>query len=153
MSVAHQHAQSTRQQWMGTLAKADSQQLLSLWQKLGLEPEYQFIRKPEIGLTMVRGRTGGSGAAFNLGEMTLCRCAVRLCSGTLGVSYIAGRNSQHAIVAALADALLQEDDSHDQLQTQLIAPLADAQQQLRNNREAQAADTKVDFFTLVRGED
>lgn len=153
MSVAHQQDHSARQQWMGTLSKSDSQLLASLWQQLAIEPEYQFIRKPEIGLTMVRGRTGGSGSTFNLGEMTLCRCAVRLTSGTLGVSYVAGRDSQHAIIAALADALLQEKDYHNRLQTELISPLADVQQQLRNRREAQAASTKVDFFTLVRGED
>ena len=145
--------QSARQQWLGVLAKATSHSLQQQWQSLQLEPEYQFIRKPETGLTMLRGRLGGSGQPFNMGEMTLTRCAVRLGSGTLGVSYIAGRNKQHAITAALADALLQEEATTDILQQKLIAPLQAELDAGRRERITQANSTKVDFFTLVRGED
>ncbi len=145
--------QSARQQWLGVLAKSASHSLQQQWQSLLLEPEYQFIRKPETGLTMLRGRLGGSGQPFNMGEMTLTRCAVRLSSGTLGVSYIAGRNKQHAITAALADALLQEEATTDILQQKLIAPLQAKLDTGRHERTAQANSTKVDFFTLVRGED
>ncbi|WP_286238782.1 phosphonate C-P lyase system protein PhnG [Neptuniibacter halophilus] len=153
MSVANQQNQANRQQWMDTLAKADSETLVRLWRTLGPEPEYSFIRQPETGLTMVRGRIGGSGQPFNIGEMTLTRCAVRLSSGTLGVSYVAGRNQQHATIAALADALLQQADSSAQVQQQLITPLQQAYTANKTAREAQVSQTKVDFFTLVRGED
>lgn len=144
---------SARQQWMGVLAKAASHSLQQQWQTLQLQPEYQFIRKPETGLTMLRGRLGGSGQPFNMGEMTLTRCAVRLDSGTLGVSYIAGRNKDHAITAALADALLQEEETRSRLQVQLITPLQIELNAQRTERAAQANSTKVDFFTMVRGED
>lgn len=160
MSVANQQdpttqtdAQAARQRWMGILAKASSDDLQQQWQALQLEPEYQFIRKPETGLTMLRGRLGGAGQPFNFGEMTLTRCAVRLSSGTLGVSYIAGRDKQHAITAALADALLQEADTTTLLQNTLITPLAEKQTEQVQARAAAANSTKVDFFTLVRGED
>ena len=32
---------------------------------------------------MVRGRVGGTGAPFNLGEMSVTRCSVRLADGSL----------------------------------------------------------------------
>lgn len=144
---------SERQQWMAVLANSDSDQLQGIWQSLQLEPEYQFIRQPETGLTMLRGRIGGSGQPFNMGEMTLTRCAVRLNSGTLGVGYIAGRSKQHALTAALADALLQEESSTRVLQRQLIAPLQQRLTEIRDQRNAEANSTRVDFFTLVRGED
>ncbi|MBR9827531.1 MAG: phosphonate C-P lyase system protein PhnG [Oceanospirillales bacterium] len=142
-----------RQHWMGVLAKSAGSTLQQHWQALSLEPEYQFIRQPETGLTMLRGRVGGSGQPFNMGEMTLTRCAVRLASGTLGVSYVAGRSPQHAITAALADALLQEDDTQALLQHELIEPLQAHLHAEHQQRAAQANSTRVDFFTLVRGED
>lgn len=142
-----------RQHWMGVLAKSADSTLQQHWQALSLEPEYQFIRKPETGLTMLRGRVGGSGQPFNLGEMTLTRCAVRLASGTLGVSYIAGRSPQHAITAALADALLQEDETQTLLQRALVEPLQARLHAEHQQRAAQTNSTRVDFFTLVRGED
>ncbi|WP_036591786.1 phosphonate C-P lyase system protein PhnG [Oceanospirillum maris] len=156
MSVESQQerpAATARQQWMAVLAKSDSDRLQQYWQGLALSPDYQFIRKPEIGLTMLRGRIGGGGQPFNMGEMTLTRCAVRLASGTLGISYVAGRHPQHAITAALADALLQEDTRQNLLQKQLIEPLQAELEAGRQQRAAQANSTRVDFFTLVRGED
>ncbi len=152
MSDADQQA---RQRWMGILAKADSQHLQSLWHSLAVKQDYTFIRKPETGLTMVRGRTGGSGQPFNMGEMTLTRCALRLTTdkNQVGVSYIAGRNHDHAVTAAMADALLQGNEWHDRLQQELIKPLLQKQQQAEVERSSKAASTKVDFFTLVRGED
>ncbi len=148
-----QVANTPRQQWMAVLARADASQLEARWQALALQPEYQFIRQPEIGLTMIRGRVGGSGSPFNMGEMTLTRCALRLAGGTLGVAYIAGRDKQHALTAALADALLQEATQHDRLQAELIAPLAAEHQKNCVEREAKTRATQVQFFTMVRGED
>lgn len=153
MTMSEQQGVSARQHWISVLAKADSKALQDQWQALAIEPEYQFIRKPEIGLTMMRGRVGGSGQPFNLGEMTLTRCAVRLASGSLGVSYVSGRNKAHALTAALADALLQEPNHQAVLQDGLIMPLQTQIEAARATRESKAAATKVDFFTLVRGED
>jgi len=162
MSVTSQPAnadltpeQASRKRWIGILAKAELKDLQQHWHALALPaaPEYQFIRKPETGLTMLRGRIGGSGQPFNMGEMTVTRCALRLASGTLGLSYVAGRSKEHAITAALADALLQEKQTAELLERTLITPLAEIQQAAHADRMRDASSTKVDFFTMVRGED
>lgn len=154
MSASTEQADNgPRQRWMAVLARADAAQLEARWQALALAPQYQFIRQPEIGLTMVRGRVGGSGGPFNMGEMTLTRCAVRLAAGNLGVAYIAGRDKQHALTAALADALLQDASWHDRLQAELITPLAAEHQKASAQRDARTRATQVQFFTMVRGDE
>lgn len=142
-------APTERQRWMQVLARAGDA-LAGYESELGGVP-YQCIRKPETGMAMVRGRTGGTGQAFNLGEMTVTRCVVQLQDGRAGYSYIAGRNKRHAELAALADALLLGDEKAKLMQS-VIEPLARSQQQARLVRQAQVAASKVDFFTLLRGE-
>ena len=68
-----------------------------------------MIRPPETGLVMLRGRMGGTGGAFNLGEATVTRCAVRTAKGHEGHAYVMGRNHGHAKIAAVCDALLQDE--------------------------------------------
>jgi alpha-D-ribose 1-methylphosphonate 5-triphosphate synthase subunit PhnG len=101
---------------------------------------------------MVLGRQGGTGAPFNLGEMTVTRCSVRLPCGKDGHAYIQGRSKDHARRAAVLDALLQT-DAIDQVNAQVLAPLAEAESEKRTARASRAAATKVEFFTMVRGED
>src|ERR1700745_3903656 len=96
---------AARRRWMAVLARADAGELQD---RLGTFPECQLLRGPETGLVMVRGRTGGGGAPFNLGEMTVTRCTVRTESGLVGHAYIAGRDAKRAELAALADAMMQE---------------------------------------------
>src|SRR4051794_9306295 len=103
---------AARRHWMSVLARADAAELQ---QRLGPPPTYQVLRGPEAGLVMVRGRTGGGGAPFNLGEMTTTRCTVRTDSGCVGHAYVAGRNERLAELAALADALLQDAARHPDL--------------------------------------
>jgi alpha-D-ribose 1-methylphosphonate 5-triphosphate synthase subunit PhnG len=98
---------------------------------------------------MVRGRAGGTGAQFNLGEMTLTRCALRLDGAATGVAYVQGRSARKAEIAALADALLQTAEAAD-VRRELIEPVrarlaADAARERRNARA-----TKVEFYTLAR---
>lgn len=143
--------QSARQRWMGLLAKADPAVLEDAWSRLGA-PSHQPLRTPEIGSALVRGRAGGTGAAFNLGEMTLTRCAVVI-EGRTGFGYVAGRDKRHAELAALFDALLQDDARRPALESALLAPLAEAQAKAREARSRKAASSRVEFFTLVRGED
>jgi alpha-D-ribose 1-methylphosphonate 5-triphosphate synthase subunit PhnG len=111
-------------------------------------PAWTRVRGPETGLVMVRGRAGGSGAPFNLGEMTVTRCTVRLGSGTAGHAYIAGRDERRAELAAVADALLQDPGLREALHESLIHPLAAAQQEQRLNRAEKAAATRVEFFAM-----
>jgi len=142
-----------RQRWMGILARAARTDLESHWQAHGEGVEYDFLRKPECGLVMVRGRAGGSGQRFNLGEMTVTRCSVRMPNGMVGHSYIAGRDRRQAEFAAAFDALLQDPRWHDDVTSQVINPLEQKHREARSKRSKKVAATKVDFFTLVRGED
>ncbi|NNA68104.1 phosphonate C-P lyase system protein PhnG [Pseudomonas gessardii] len=141
---------SPRQHWIGVLARAQLNELQPHEAALK-DAEYQLIRAPEIGMTLVRGRMGGNGAPFNVGEMTVTRCVVRLADGRTGYSYLAGRDKAHAELAALADAHLQNTPPSPWL-TDLVSALARAQARRRAQKEADTAATKVEFFTLVRGE-
>lgn len=138
-----------RRQWMSLLAKAVPARLAALMPDL---PEHVLLRAPESGAVMVRGRAGGTGAAFNLGEVTVTRCSVRLACGTVGHAWVQGRDKSHARRAALADALMQTDAAGG-LEARVLAPLAAEAAATRAARAAKAAATKVEFFTMVRGED
>ncbi|MDP2084022.1 MAG: phosphonate C-P lyase system protein PhnG [Gemmobacter sp.] len=140
---------AARKGWMGLLAKAPPARLAALMPDL---PDHSLLRAPEIGAVMVRGRVGGTGAPFNLGEMTVTRCSVRLACGTVGHAWVQGRDKAHARRAALADALMQTGRAAD-VQAAVLHPLAAEAAAARAARSGKAAATKVDFFTLVRGED
>ena len=114
---------------------------------------HDVLRAPETGLVMLRGRMGATGAAFNLGEATVTRCAVRLNDGTEGHSYVMGRNGAHARLAAICDALLQGRDTSMVVSERVIAPLEAKLQAAQVETSTKAAATKVDFFTMVRGDD
>lgn len=144
--------QTPRQRWMGVLAKAPEAALDRLWPDLGAEPAFGWLRAPEIGTVMARGRTGATGAPFNLGEMTVTRCSLRLDTGEVGHAYVQGRSREKARRAAMADALMQSSRAAE-VEARLIAPLSAAMAETRETRAAKAAATKVDFFTMVRGED
>ncbi len=115
-------------------------------------PPHRSVRAPENGLVMVRGRIGGDGAPFNLGEATVSRAAVRLESGEVGFGYVLGRDGEKARLIALCDALIQSKSHGDALQTDVVAPLRDKLDAQRALRAEQSAATKVDFYTMVRGE-
>ncbi len=140
-----------RQSWMRVLA-------LSAWSDLELKAKpflpqlCDMIRPPETGLVMLRGRIGGTGAPFNLGEATVTRCAVRVKDGFEGHGYVMGRNAAHANAAAICDALLQDANHQASVDEQVIQPLSRLLAERRRISAAKAAATKVDFFTLVRGE-
>ena len=138
-----------RKEWISTLAKAPPAELQRLFAEL---PAHDLLRPAEVGAVMVRGRVGGTGAPFNLGEMSVTRCSVRLADGTVGHAWVQGRDKDHARRAAVVDALMQTDAAQD-IQRRVIAPLAETARQKRAARVEKAAGTKVDFFTMVRGED
>jgi alpha-D-ribose 1-methylphosphonate 5-triphosphate synthase subunit PhnG len=115
-------------------------------------PAHEDLREPENGIVMVRGRIGGDGAPFNLGEATVSRAAVRLASGVVGFGYTLGRDRQKARMIALCDALLQSDEFADVVEANVLAPLRSAMASERDRKAAETAATRVDFYTLVRGE-
>jgi alpha-D-ribose 1-methylphosphonate 5-triphosphate synthase subunit PhnG len=145
--------QAERKAVMATLAQASGDNIVRLWNEAGLPSEAELLRGPETGLVTVRGRIGGGGAPFNVGEATVTRATVRLPSGQVGHCYALGRDKQKARLAAIADALWQDSAHRDDVQTKLIAPLQAALVKAREQRRAETAATKVDFFTMVRGED
>ncbi|SHG91072.1 alpha-D-ribose 1-methylphosphonate 5-triphosphate synthase subunit PhnG [Cognatiyoonia sediminum] len=144
--------ENPRKRWMGLLAKAPAGRVSALLDACIARPSFEWLRAPEIGSTMVQARAGGTGAPFNLGEMSVTRCALTLESGEVGHAYIQGRRKADAEAAALVDALMQT-DAAEQVRTAILEPLAAEAAARRAARSSKAAATKVDFFTLVRGED
>ncbi|MFZ6654417.1 phosphonate C-P lyase system protein PhnG [Undibacterium sp. TJN19] len=144
--------QQERARWMSVLAKAPDETLAEAVAQFGELPAYLWLRKPETGLAMVRARTGGSGTQFNLGEMSVTRCALRLSSGETGLAYVAGRSVRHAEWAAIFDALMQT-DAKAIVQSTIIAPLEKILAVQRAETVAAAKASKVEFMTMVRGED
>jgi alpha-D-ribose 1-methylphosphonate 5-triphosphate synthase subunit PhnG len=114
---------------------------------------YVELRPVATGLVMVRGRVGGDGAAFNLGEATVTRAAVRMESGEVGFSYLLGRDHDKARLAAVCDALWQGERRRDAIERHVLTPVRLRLERERAEKREQAAATRVDFFTLVRGED
>jgi alpha-D-ribose 1-methylphosphonate 5-triphosphate synthase subunit PhnG len=111
------------------------------------------VRPPQTGLIMLRGRIGSDGPAFNIGEATVTRAAVRLAGGEMGVAYLLGRSHRRARLAALLDALGQHETHREKLQRLLVEPVTARRRAERAVERAETAATRVDFFTLVRGED
>jgi alpha-D-ribose 1-methylphosphonate 5-triphosphate synthase subunit PhnG len=142
-----------RAQWMAVLAKADWQALDAACRQLEQMPDFTTLRAPETGLVMVRAKTGGTGNPFNMGEATVTRCAVVSDAGHTGHAYILGRNHDHARMAAQIDALMQDEARRDELWARIISPLAHAAEDHKRREREKAAATRVDFFTMVRGED
>ncbi len=141
-----------RQQWMSLLAKAPPADLARLWAAFGDAPAYSFLRAPEAGGVMVQGRAGATGAPFNLGEMTVTRCSIKLETGEIGHAYVQGRDKDHATRAAQIDAMMQGAQA-EALRAAVLEPLQEKMQSTRATRSAKAAATRVEFFTMVRGED
>ncbi len=139
---------AVRQRWMSVLARASADTIAVRLREWGEIPDYTLIRGPEGGLAMVRGRAGGGGAPFNLGEMTVTRCTVRTVDGLIGHAYVRGRDSRHATLAALVDALMQQPQHTESLERAVVAPLEAAEQERRDAIAAKAEATKVRFFTL-----
>jgi alpha-D-ribose 1-methylphosphonate 5-triphosphate synthase subunit PhnG len=151
MAADQKGKQAQRQAAMTVLAHADVADIAVHLDSLDL-PAHENLREPENGLVMVRGRTGGDGAPFNLGEATVSRAAVRLSTGEVGFGYTLGRDRQKAQMIALCDALIQTTDHADTVEAKVLTPLRAAMIAERNRKAAETAATRVDFYTLVRGE-
>jgi alpha-D-ribose 1-methylphosphonate 5-triphosphate synthase subunit PhnG len=152
MSVTNQiPKQAQRKAAMAVLAHSDAAEISGCLAAIAL-PAHENLREPENGLVMVRGRIGGDGAAFNLGEATVSRAAVRLATGEVGFGYTLGRDGAKERMIALCDAMVQSDQFAGTVEMRVIAPLRAAMVAERNRKAEEAAATRVDFYTLVRGE-
>jgi alpha-D-ribose 1-methylphosphonate 5-triphosphate synthase subunit PhnG len=143
--------QARRKAAMAVLAHADAAAIAARLDAIAV-PAHENLREPENGLVMVRGRIGGDGAPFNLGEATVSRAAVRLATGEVGFGYVLGRDGQKARLIALCDALIQTSDHAGPIETEVLAPLRAVIASERNRKAAETAATRVDFYTMVRGE-
>lgn len=144
--------QQQRQANMATLARAQAEELSQLVGALGEMQPYEILRGPETGLVMVRGKIGGGGAPFNLGEATITRTTIRLANGLVGHSYALGRDKDKIRLAALVDALWQDESRRESVEAKVLAPLRERIARDDQQVRAEVAATKVDFFTMVRGD-
>jgi alpha-D-ribose 1-methylphosphonate 5-triphosphate synthase subunit PhnG len=152
MTAVHENGrQAQRKAAMAVLAQSNAVEIACYLDAIAL-PAHENLREPENGLVMVRGRIGGDGAPFNLGEATVSRAAVRLATGEVGFGYVLGRDRQKARMIALCDALVQSNEFAEAVETKVLAPLRAAMISERNRKAAETTATRVDFYTLVRGE-
>ena len=150
-SAIHDEVVALRRRAMAVLADSATDDIAERMSALAV-PQYEELRTPENGLVMLRGRIGGDGAPFNLGEATVTRAAVRLATGESGFAYVLGRDTRKARLIAICDAMIQSKD-HVRVLDAVIAPLERELTERRQRVDAETAATKVNFFTLVRGED
>jgi alpha-D-ribose 1-methylphosphonate 5-triphosphate synthase subunit PhnG len=150
-SASPEGEHALRQGWLAVLARAATGELEAHWAATD-QPTITVLRQPEIGLVMARGRAGGTGQRFNLGEITVTRCSVRTAEGQIGHGYVSGRDKRRAELVASFDALLQAPLRHAGLMSRVVEPLARTQAAARAATAAKAAATRVEFFTMVRGE-
>ena len=143
--------QTRRREAMGVLGHCATADIAGYLDAVAV-PAHEQLRQPESGLVMLRGRIGGDGAPFNLGEATVSRAAVRLASGEIGFGYTLGRDGAKAHLIALCDALIQTSEFSDAVETKVLTPLRARVVADVKRKAAETAATKVDFYTLVRGE-
>jgi alpha-D-ribose 1-methylphosphonate 5-triphosphate synthase subunit PhnG len=142
-----------RRRALALLARATAAELAGPlaehWPDLGVRE----LKPTESGLVMLRGRAGGDGAPFNLGEATVTRSVVELESGERGHGHVLGRDLERAVRVAILDALWQRETDRAVVEARVLAPIAARLAAARAKNAAETAATRVDFFTLVRGED
>ncbi len=145
--------QAGRRRCVSLLAGAIAGELHAAWDALKDKPETKPVRGPETGLVMVRGRIGGGGSPFNLGEATVTRATIALASGTVGHAQALGTDKQKVRLAAIFDALWQEDATREHIESRLLTPIENRIAAENKAKAEETAATRVDFFTMVRGED
>ncbi len=141
-----------RKNAMGLLARATLGELDAAWEALADKPEVHPVRGPETGLVMVRGRIGGAGDPFNLGEATVSRATIRLSTGEIGHGQLLGTDKERARLAAIFDALSQRDGNRAEVEA-LLGRVAERLSKEERRKAEETAATRVDFFTMVRGDD
>jgi alpha-D-ribose 1-methylphosphonate 5-triphosphate synthase subunit PhnG len=145
------HSTEERQAWLSVLAHAPRAALAGHAQACALGQAFDWLREPETGLALVRARIANRGDRFNLGEVTLTRCIARVSVGghaTAGVGHVLGRDEQRARWVAQLDAMLQQPSLHQQLLSEVIAPLRALREAALAQEQARHAASRVAFYTL-----
>ncbi len=154
MTDALDAAAAARRRAMGALASMPAELLAARYAEIAAAaPPALPVRGPEVGLVMLRGRAGGGGAAFNLGEASVARATVKLGTGEVGHALVLGRETGRARMAAHLDALWQRAEWRERIEDIVVGPGLAAEAAAAQDRAEETQATRVDFFTLVRGED
>lgn len=153
MTIKAQSTEQKRQHAMRIFSQTDAATLEQHYEQHGASANWKFVRKPETGLVMARGRIGGGGKPFNLGEVTVTRAAVMLESGETGHAYCLGRDQKKAAIIAVFDAALQSPQLSKAIENDVLGACEKELQQKADQKRKEAAATKVDFFTMTRGDD
>ncbi len=138
---------------IGVLSHAPAKDVSGCFSGLPELPQWHFLRRPETGLVMVRGRMGAEGGAFNFGEVTVTRCVIVLATGETGFAYALGRDKNKSTQSAIIHALWKCAGYTELVEQTVLQPLARAQCEADAKTRSEVAPTKVDFFTLMRGDD
>jgi alpha-D-ribose 1-methylphosphonate 5-triphosphate synthase subunit PhnG len=138
---------------LAVLAAARVDEMSAVFDGLPEMPRFETVRAPEPGLVMARGRIGGGGAPFNFGEVTVTRAVVRSESGEVGFGHVLGRDTERALMVAKLDALWQSPRTREVVETRVLAPVRRRIAAEDSATGRKTAATRVNFFTLVRGED
>jgi alpha-D-ribose 1-methylphosphonate 5-triphosphate synthase subunit PhnG len=150
--IVESAADAARKQRIERLARASREEMEQALAGLGGAPEAANLRGPETGLVMIRGRMGGTGSLFNLGEATVTRATVRLANGAVGHGQRLGGDKVATRLAAMLDAL-GEMPVHRAAVEALCTTIAARVEAEDAKLAAETAATRVDFFTMVRGDD
>ncbi len=142
-----------RQQLISVLAKSSLQDIKQCWDHSIDEYEYSTLRQPQTGMVMAVARTEAKGEPFNLGEVSVTRCALRLNNGETGIGYVMGSNKEHALYVAILDAIAQQPNQYEAINSTVVQPLQQKLLQAHQKQQQKTDTTRVDFFTMVRGED
>ncbi|MGX5806004.1 phosphonate C-P lyase system protein PhnG [Bradyrhizobium sp. Arg314] len=141
----------SREAWMTTFAKAPLAEVERHWATIP-PPNFEWIRRPEVGMIMLRGRIAKGHAPFNVGEATITRCTVQIESGEIGVAYVLGRSKRHAALAALLDALMQREPANEgSTVTSIVDALDEGIREAENRVKRETYSSKVDFFMYGQG--
>lgn len=135
---------------LAVVAAATGRELADAISRMAPLPEAVDLKPAETGLIMLRGRIGGDGAPFNVGEATVTRVVVRIATGEVGYGYRLGRDKGATRNAALIDALWQASHHRAYFESRVLDPIRARVAADRDIASREAAATRVDFFTLAR---
>ena len=146
---------AARKAAMAALAQATRDELGASGTKPACPRTPKRCAAPRPAWSRVRGRIGGGGAPFNLGEATVTRATVRLPAGADRPRLCARPRQGEGAARRDRSTRSGSDRRHARRRSRprSLAPLRDGRPRPTRKRRAETAATKVDFFTMVRGED
>lgn len=131
------------------LARADSATLSPIAEEVLRTAKVDVLKKPETSLVMLRALDSITGDPFNMGEVLVTECEVRL-GNHVGYSLIMGEEPERALAAAIIDAALESGRAS---APSIEGKLWQEEQRLRTERRQENAligRTRVNFEIVRR---